>query len=279
MAHIGHMYGADPATAQYVKQRVVPWGVFAVTESGAPDSITRGIYKGAREAVSAGFPEDGVISFFRAGRDAVGQANSNVQVSDGKFDWPLEIAGLAFKIVFPRSIVDGSDLRAADGVTPVTDPFAARMLASRYTRFFELVVNNTMLIMRIAEDEIARVPLEWIGSGVSTHVEGLSISSGETAPLPSGTSGEPGQIYRPSVSAFSCSVGTGKKDLWSLGEGALLVEQQSIEILTITDSTVVDEINRNILRHGYLYEDARIGIRLKVGLFGDRTKQANYGAM
>ena len=281
----GHMYGQEAtpinpaATSNWIKQRWVPWSPFAITENGASQETIRGIYKGARSAVSSGFPEDGVIPFFRAGRDNVGQANSNVQVSDGKFDWPLEVAGIALKVVFPRSIVDGCDLRDIDG-NLLADPLAARKLASRYTRFFELFVNNSMLIFRIAEDEIARVPLEWVGSGPASHVEGLSISSGPAQTYSLDPIEDNAPKVSPSVAAFSARIGDqGKKDLWNLGEGALLVEQQSIELVTVTDANIVQIINNEILGKGFLYEDAKVGIRIKVGLYGDRTKQANYGAM
>lgn len=276
------LYG-EPTAAKsepWIKQRFLAWSPFSITETTINERLLKQIYRGNPASVSAGFPSDGKITFFRTGGPDIGEANSNL-LSQAKFDYMLDVAAISLQVVFPRSICDGADLKDLDGRL-VTDPLAARKLASRYTRFFELYIHNSTLAFDIAGSEICKVPLEWVGSGPTTHVEGLSISGGPSlvgGPTTPGTTETPmARLHVPSVSAFSARVGNGKAELWNLGDGVRIDEQQTINIVTTTDANIVKIINEELLSEGSLYEDARVGIRIKAGLYGDRTRKAVYGA-
>lgn len=266
----------------WVKQRHLAFSPFAVTEVNAPQAVIDGIYNGNRGAVSPGFPSDGKISFFRVTSEDIGLPNTNL-LKQASFDWPYDVAGIFFQVVFPRSIVDGADLH--DTATPpalVADPLGARRLASRYSRLFQLFVSNTMLYMWVAEDNLVRVPLAWVGTGPAVWTEGLSISSGENETFD--VLAEP---VSPSTSAFSCRIGLeGKKDLWDVAvkdaEGVLkgirIPEQQGFKLYTQTDPRIVALLNDQIFASGLLYEDRAVGVRFQAGFYGDRTRKANYGA-
>lgn len=261
---------------QWVKQRHLAFSPFAITEVTASQAVLNQIYKGFPSAVSAGFPEDGRIPFFRAGAEDIGDANTNM-AKNGAFDWPFRVYGLAIQLIFPRVIIDGADLRDANGQL-LSDPLAARKLASRYTRFAELYLNNSRAVVELAGQPVADLKLTWVGSGPMPIVRGLSISSG------------PGQNYvdpddpqedvHPSVAAFAVTTGGhGKKDLWNFANGLEITEQTTVTVYTETDSDVVELINSEILADGDLYEDVFVGIRPKCGLYGERTILSNYGAV
>ncbi len=255
---------------EFVRQNFTAVSPFAITEVGANAATLAGIYQGNQDAVSAGFPSTGIIPFLRVGSDDIGEANTNIK-RQGSFDWLFDVERIGLKMVFPRSIVDGADLLDGAGA-PVTDNLAARRLASRYTRIAELYFNHTRLLFQIVETKILDVKLTWVGSGPSTVVEGLSIQHG---PDQSFLVGE--TEVNPSVAAFSVRTGgNGKKDLWNLGR-VRIEELRTITLQTYTDGAIVNQINA-LLAAGNLYEDAKIGIRIKAYLLGPRTKKANYGA-
>ena len=258
---------------EFVRQNFTAVSPFAITEVGANAATLAGIYQGNQDAVSAGFPATGIIPFLRVGSDDIGEANTNIK-RQGSFDWLFDVERIGLKMVFPRSIVDGADLLDASGA-PVPDNLAARKLASRYTRIAELYFNHTRLLFQIVETKILDVKLTWVGSGPSTVVEGLSIQHGPDQSFTTGV--DPVVEVNPSVAAFSVRTGgNGKKDLWNLGR-VRIEELRTITLQTYTDGAIVDQIN-TLLASGNLYEDAKIGIRIKAYLLGPRTKKANYGA-
>ena len=258
---------------EFVRQNFTAVSPFAITEVGANAATLAGIYQGNQDAVSAGFPATGIIPFLRVGSDDIGEANTNIK-RQGSFDWLFDVERIGLKMVFPRSIVDGADLLDGTGA-PVTDNLAARMLASRYTRIAELYFNHTRLLFQIVETKILDVKLTWVGSGPSTVVEGLSIQHGPDQSFSTGV--DPVIEVNPSVAAFSVRTGgNGKKDLWNLGR-VRIEELRTITLQTYTDGAIVNQINA-LLAAGNLYEDAKIGIRIKAYLLGPRTKKANYGA-
>lgn len=286
---------AAPADQRWVKQVFLASSPVVVTDLSTTDLELENILQGNSSSVFRGIPASGRLSFFRAGSEDIGEPNTNM-LKQAAFDYPFDVASIGFQVSFPRCIVDGADLLNADGTRP-TDPLAARRLASRYARFFELFVNNTMLNFWVTEDIIAQVPLEWAGSGPMVWTEGLSISSGELETYDVGQT-----TVSPSVAAFSARVGfMGKNDTWNLmteGEerdpsgrpvrkGVRIVEQMGFRFYTQTDPTVVSTLNALVFAAtgagtgggpNRLYEDRKVGIQLTGLMFGDRTIQANYGA-
>ncbi len=287
--------GAAPQNDRWVKQVFLASSPVVITDLSTTTAEFSQILQGNAQSVFRGIPSSGRISFFRAGSEDIGEPNTNL-LKQAAFDYPFDVASIGFQVSFPRCIVDGSDLKNADG-TAITDPLAARRLASRYTRFFELFVNNTMLNFWVTEDIIAQVPLEWAGSGPMVWTEGLSISSGELETYLVGEA-----VISPSVAAFSARVGfMGKNDTWNLmtegdqrdgqgrpiRKGVRIVEQMGFRFYTQTDPTVVSTLNDLVFAAtgagtgggpNRLYEDRKVGIQLTGLLFGDRTIQANYGA-
>lgn len=260
---------------QWVKQRHIAWSPFALTEVGASSAIVNGIYNGNPNAVSAGFPQNGRIPFFRTGAEDIGDANTNM-AKNGAFDWRFDVYGLAVQLCFPRVIIDGADLLDINGAL-TSDPLAARKLGSTYTRFAELYLNNSRCVVELAGQFISDLKLTWVGSGPMPSVRGLSISSGPNQDYTDPE--DPEADISPSVCAFSVTTGGhGKKDLWNFANGLTIEEQRTVTIYTETDASVVALINSDLLAAGMLYEDALIGIRVKAGLYGERTIQANYGA-
>jgi len=259
----------------YVRQNWPAVSPVAITEVGAAAATIAGIYRGNPQSVFAGFPLSGVLSFFRAGSEDIGEANTNLK-RQGTFDWLFDVKQIGLKMVFPRSIVDGADLFDILGA-PVIDNLAARKLVSRYTRIAELFFNNSRLLFQLVETKIVDIKLTWAGSGPASIVEGLSIAHGPEQHFETIVDGEPVEV-NPSVGAFSLRTGGhGKEDLWKMGL-VRLDELRTITIQTTTDPDIVTEIN-NLLAAGNLYEDAAVGIRLKAYLYGSRVKKANYGSV
>lgn len=258
---------------KYVRQNWVAVSPVAITEVNATAAMLAGIYNANPQSVFAGFPASGILSFYRAGSEDIGEANTNVK-RQGSFDWLFDVTAVGAKMVFPRSIVDGADLFTAIGA-PVTDNLAARKLLSRYTRIAELFFNNSRFLFQIVETKIVDTKLTWIGSGPASIVEGLSISHGPNQSFTTGV--DPVVTVNPSVGAFSVRTGGhGKADLWKLGM-VRLDELRTITVQITTDPFVVEELN-TLLASGNLYEDANVGIRIKTYLFGSRVKKSNYGA-
>jgi len=278
---------ADAGAERLVEQRFCPVSKIAITEDSLPDDEFDKILKGNSRSVKRGLPEDGTLDFFRAGSALIGASQTNIVTDNGKFDFALVVAAVSFRLEFPRTICDGADLFTlggggvyGDGNRP-TDPLAARILASRYTTFMSLLVNNTMLSVKVSQTPICDVPLSWVGSGSNVITEGLSISSGAKQEY---TTGAPGEEFpstvSPSVSAFSARIGDqGKKDMWSMGNGLLVKEGATLSISTKTDPEIINILNARCLQPGYLFEDARIGIKLVCTLYADRTIPARSGVL
>lgn len=269
--------GARSEGGRRLRSHHILHGHVALIDVGADDDRDADILRGHRASIFRGLPAHGRIDYMLGTAQDIGESNTNLTSSaQNGLDFFLLVEQLGFEIVYPRSLCDGAELLDTTFSFRPTDHLAGRKLASRYTRFHELFVGATHLVLAIGGEVRQRIPLEFVGSGLTTKVEGLAVSVGGTQGYDNGGEDLDADVV-PSVAAFSAQLGHGRRDTYSLGEGLELDDETKFELYTVTDTDIVEVINTRLLANGFLHEDRFPGIRLKPTLEGQRYRRVGVG--